>query len=132
MEACLEGGAQFARLLRDSRVKVTEVGNGGFTPLRSAACWGHVDVIKWWIASGREMNLGKLGNEQTDAIGNAKTNRHSDVVTLLEKYLRDPEKTRGRKELKVTTGKGSLRKWMIILGGSLGILKIPFCPYCHH
>ena len=30
---------------------------------------GHLEVIKWWIASGREMDLGQPGNEKNDAIG---------------------------------------------------------------
>jgi len=34
-------------LLKDSRVKVNEPGNGGHTPLWCAASEGHLDIIKW-------------------------------------------------------------------------------------
>ena len=49
-------------LLKDSRVKVNEPQKDGYTSLWSAAADGHLDVIKWWIASGREMDLGKPGD----------------------------------------------------------------------
>jgi len=62
---------------------VNEPSNGGETPLRTAACFGPHDVIKWWIASGREMNLGKPGDiDKTDAIGVAKGNGKTEVVSL--------------------------------------------------
>ena len=56
-------------MLKDSRVKVNEPDIDGFTPLWRAAYWGHLDVIKWWIAFGREVDLGKSGDFKTDAIG---------------------------------------------------------------
>ena len=60
-------------MLKDSRVKVNEPDNDGSTPLWCAAYYGHLDIIKWWIASGREMDLGKPGDvDKTDAIGVAK------------------------------------------------------------
>ena len=67
--ACLHGSASCVRLLlRDFRVKVNEPANG-CTPLYLAARWGHLDIIKWWVASGREMDLGKPGDiGKTDAI----------------------------------------------------------------
>jgi len=59
--------------LKDSRVKVNEPHKNGTTPLGYAACSGYLDVIKWWIASGREMDLGQPGDvDKTDAIGMAK------------------------------------------------------------
>ena len=48
-------------LLKDSRVEVNEPDNGGSTPLWYAATNGHLNVIKWWMASGREMDLGEPG-----------------------------------------------------------------------
>jgi len=66
---CAYGRTSCGRLLlRDSRVKVNEPDEDGSTPLRYAASHGHLDVIKWWIASGREMDLGKPGDDKTDAI----------------------------------------------------------------
>jgi len=60
--ACVNGRTSCVRLLlEDSRVNPNEPGNDRSTPLRYAAYFGHVDVIKWWIVSGREMDLGKPG-----------------------------------------------------------------------
>ena len=49
-------------MLKDSRVKVNEPNRDGETPLWVAANYGFLDVIKWWVASGREMDLGKPGD----------------------------------------------------------------------
>ena len=71
--ACFFGNTSCVRLLQDQRVMVNEPRNSGETPLRRAAYYGQHDVIKWWIVSGREMNLGKPGDiDKTDAIGAAK------------------------------------------------------------
>ena len=65
------------------------------TPLWYAARWGHFDVIKWWIASGREMDFGKPGDvDKTDAIGVAKQRGKTEVVTLLERFKSDAAQTR--------------------------------------
>ena len=92
-------------MLKDSRVKVNEPDNGGSTPLRFAACNGHLDVIKWWIASGREMDLGKPEDlDNTNAIGGAKKEGKAEVVALLERFQSDAAKTRSevRKELGIS------------------------------
>jgi len=81
-------------MLKDSRVKVNEPTDDGFTPLRSAAAFGHLDIIKWWIASGRELDLGKPGDvDRTDAIGAAKKRSKTEVVTLLKKFKENPVET---------------------------------------
>ena len=51
-------------------------------------------MIKWWIASGREMDLGQPGNEMNDAIGVAKREGKTDVVSLLERFKANPNQTR--------------------------------------
>jgi len=82
-------------MLKDSRVKVNEPNNARCTPLWRAASHGHFDVVKWWIASGREMDLGKPGDvEKTDAIGVAKKRCKRDVVALLERFKENPVETR--------------------------------------
>ena len=81
-------------LLKDQSVEVNEPDNGGCTPLCWAARKGHLDVIKWWIASGRETDLGTPGDAETDAIGEAKRKKRAKVVTLLEKFQENPEETR--------------------------------------
>jgi len=82
-------------MLKDSRVKVNEGNSSGYTPLWNAAWYGSLDIIKWWIASGREMDLGKPGDvEKSDAIAGAKKYGKTDVVTLLERFKENPEETR--------------------------------------
>jgi len=82
-------------MLKDSRVKVNEPANGGATPIWRAAYGGHLDIIMWWIASGREIDLGKPGDlDKTDAIGVAKRNSETEVVTLLEKFKENPNEIR--------------------------------------
>ena len=81
-------------MLKDSRVQVKESDSGGSTPLRWAATYGHVNVIKWWIASGREMDVGKPGDWRTDAIGKSKKEGKTEVATLLERFKSDATQTR--------------------------------------
>ena len=84
---------------------VNEPDNDGATPLKlAAASWGYHDVIKWWIVSGREMDLGTSGDSKTDAIGTAKNQGKTGVVSLLERFKSDAAKTRSevRMELRIT------------------------------
>ena len=100
--ACQGRPSCVREMLKDSRVKVNEPDNNGYTPLWDAARRGHLDIIKWWIASGREMDLGTPGDvDKTDAIGIAKKNGRTEVATLLERFKSDAAKTRSevRKEL---------------------------------
>jgi len=76
-----------------SRVNPNEPGNDRSTPLWCAAFGDHLDIIKW-IASGREMDLGKPGDGKTDAIVVAKEYRRTEVVTLLERFKSNPGDTR--------------------------------------
>jgi len=94
--ACSSGSTSCVReMLKDSRVKVNEPDRDGYSPLDIAAWYGYLDVIMWWIASGREMDLGKPADiHRTDAIGAAKKYGHAEVVTLLERFESDSTKTR--------------------------------------
>jgi len=94
--ACFQGSTSCVRLLlQDHRVMVNEPDNVGFTPLFWAANNGHLDVIKWWIGSGREMNLGTPGDiYKTDAIRTAKEEGRTEVVSLLEIFKSDATQTR--------------------------------------
>ena len=65
-----------------------------------AAADRHLDVIKWWIASGREMDLGKPGDGKTDAIGEAKKGK-TEVATLLERFRIDAAQTRHAMRVKL-------------------------------
>jgi len=94
--ACAHGYPSCVReMLKDSRVKVNEPNRNGYPPLFCAAYFGHLDIIKWWIASGRQMDLGKPGDiDKTDAIGGAKIYGRTKVVSLLERFKENPEETR--------------------------------------
>jgi len=103
--ACQKGLTSAVRLfLHDPRVNVNDSEERGTTPLWSAAAAGHVDIIKWWIASGREMTLGKPGDKRADALGVAVGNGRSLVVSLLENFKANPDQTRAdvMKELGIT------------------------------
>ena len=94
--ACYAGCTSCVReLLKDSRVKVNEPRTDGYPPLWWAAWHGHLDIIKWWIVSGREMDFGKPGDiYKTDAIGGAKKEGKKEVVNLLEIFQSDSTQTR--------------------------------------
>jgi len=99
--ACYGYPSCVREMLKDARVEVNEPDKNRCTPLWGAAFRGSPDTIKWWIASGREMDLGKPGDVKTDAIGKAKKEGHPEVVTLLKRFKSDVAKTRNevRKEL---------------------------------
>ena len=94
--ACRYGSTSCVReMLKDSRVKVNETDTDGRTPFWFAAARDHLDIIKWWIASEREMDLGKPGDlDYTDAIGVAKEEGNTEVATLLERFKENPVETR--------------------------------------
>jgi len=140
--ACYHGNTSCVQeMLKDSRVNVNEVNQYGCTPLYWAAYFGHVDIIRWWIVSGREMDLGTPEREETDAVGAAKQEGRTDVVTLLERFKSDPTKTRSevKMELGITTGQYSCHPSSIIrnpsLGGDLHYLFVLFAQFrfpCDH
>jgi len=93
--ACSGRPSCVREMLKDSRVKVNEADYAGLTPLCHASSWSHLDVIKWWISSGREIDLGTPGDiDKTDAIGAAKDAGKTEVVTLLERFKEKPVETR--------------------------------------
>jgi len=106
--ACFKGSTSCVRLLlQDQRVMVNEPSNDGSTPLRWAAYHRNHEVIRWWIGSGREMDLGTPGDvDKTDAIGVAKQIGTTEVASLLERFKKDSTKTRSEVRLKLgITGK---------------------------
>ena len=105
MKGCLDGRTSCVRLLlQDARVKVNEPNKAGYTPLWWAAMNGHMGVIRWWIASGREMDMGEPRNPTNDAIGVASRERKPFVVSLLDRFKTNPAQIRSevRKELGIT------------------------------
>jgi len=127
--ACLSGSTSCVKLLlQDSRVNLNLPGVDGFTALWQAAANAHVDVVKWWIASGREMDLGQPGVWTIDAIGVAKRNpnsaneqeqeqeeqeeeeeeeeeeeraRSAEMISFLERFRDNPDDTRWQVRLEL-------------------------------
>ena len=92
-QACYWGQTSCVRLLLgDPRVLVNEPNLKGYTPLRWAASRGNIDTIRHWIVSGREMDLGITGSEESDAIG--KASKKVEVAALLRRFVRNPVETR--------------------------------------
>jgi ankyrin repeat protein len=84
-------------LLSDSRVDINMADNKGCTPLWYASCYEHLEVIKWMIASGREINLdkkGKRAGNQYTATEIARREKKTEVVSLLERLMANPIQTR--------------------------------------
>ena len=72
-----------SHLLRDPRVKLNVRDSRGYTPLRWASFYGYGEIVRDWLISGREMDLGQPGDDFTDAIGIAKSS-YPQIATLLE------------------------------------------------
>jgi len=103
--ACYYGSSECARILiRDTRARVNDPDEGGQTPFRWAAFRGHLDIILWLLASGRDLDLGSPGNDKTDAIGEAKKAGNTAVASLLERFKNDQAQTRHevRRKLGIT------------------------------
>ena len=124
--ACAGGHLScFRLLLRDPRVKVNEPDKFGFTPLWRAAHDGHFDVIQWWLASGREMDLGTPGDPRNDPVAVANKRGHTDVVTLLERFKENPEET--RRAMRVKLGwynEAAAEMFALVVFVSDGLLQI--------
>ena len=120
-----------ALLLHDLRVMVNEPDKDGSTPLRWAAFHGQHDVIKLWIASGREMNLGKPGEWETDAIRAAKQEKKTEVVSLLEGFKSDATKTRSEVRLELGINGQSNLLWVDVRRSSPNYffaIQVSLCP----
>jgi len=124
--ACCGRPSCVREMLKDSRVKVNEPNDYGPTPLWCAAYYGHLGVIKWWIASERDMDLGTPGDiDMTDAIGGAKKYGNTEVVTLLERFKSDATQTRHavRVELGLLDDLAA-EMFALVVFGSDGLLQI--------
>jgi len=104
-KACYHGRSACVRvLLKDSRVELGAVSTSTYTPICWAACRGFDDVIKWWVASGRQVDLGEPGNPLTDPVAavkrtepglNARSRaRAKALLEMLGRFKEDPEETR--------------------------------------
>ena len=117
-------------LLKDSRVKVNEPATNGYAPLLNAARDGHLDVIRWWLASGRDIDLGKPGDIFfTDAIAAAKNYGRKEVVSLLERFKSDATQT--RRPMRLELGwydEAAAEMFALVVFVSDGLLQINDTP----
>ena len=74
----------------------------GRTPLWFASRDGHLEVVEWLMASGRDLGDIKntKGNGDT-ALEIARKQGQSEVVSLLERFLANPAQTRQQLRLKL-------------------------------
>jgi len=93
--ACDFGSASCVRLLlKDKRVFINADCRNSFTPLHHAVFKGHIDVVKWWIASGREVPEKRSLNATTDFITDAMEQHYFEIAALLKMFKTDPAKIR--------------------------------------
>jgi len=85
-------------LLKDPRVDVTLGDKNGSTPLWWASHERRLEVVEWFIASGK--NLGDVKNTQGKnwyqgtAVEIARQFRSTEIVSLLERFISNPSQTR--------------------------------------
>jgi len=93
--SCRNGHTACARLLlKDNRLLPNEVTERGHSPLSSIAFTGNFELLQWWIASGRQLDLGGAHQPASDVIRIARDNLNADAAKLLTSFKKDPEATR--------------------------------------
>lgn len=105
MAFCYEKSACVRLLLKDDRVNPNEPDDVGSSPLYNAALFGYVDIVKWWVASGREIGSADcedaitVAREPTNEVGEEdaefeqRSERCAAVAALLERYQEDRQRT---------------------------------------
>ena len=99
--ACHLGRTEVVKvLLWDRRVEVNLGDSEGCTPLWTAACHGHTDMVRWMLGSGRGFHVGTWGR---DVFGDrreyspaevARKEKRLAVADLLDKFTADPAAVR--------------------------------------
>jgi hypothetical protein len=88
LSACYHHRIDCAKLLiDDDRVDLNMRNNSGYSPLSVAAQDGSIEIIKYWIASGKKMDLGDPGDAFNDPIEQAK--EYPTIVKILERVRDD-------------------------------------------
>jgi len=88
--ACRFGSTSCVRLLlKDPRVKLNEPNGDRTTPLWHAVFWDHLEVIKWWIASGRDMDFSEPGEGFEP-----RATQYPDMTALLGRFRENQVRTR--------------------------------------
>jgi len=89
--ACWNGRTTCVRLLlKDPRVEVNAVNHDELTPLYFASSYERLDTIRWWIASGREVDL--CEPRRYDDVLEVSTRNY--IKALMERFRENPLETR--------------------------------------
>jgi hypothetical protein len=85
-------------LLRNPRVVVSLPNNEGHTPLWWASFHGYLKMIEWLIASGRDLGDLNLKGKHNGGLGYtaleiARKNNHTEIVSLMERFMVNPTLT---------------------------------------
>ena len=91
-------------MLKNENIDINKVGYDGWTPLIIASHYRHIEIIKYILVSGREININAKDSSGKTAINIARENDKTEILKLLEEFEKEPEKTRNilRKELGLT------------------------------
>lgn len=76
-------------LLRDSRVDINSPNRFGRIPLHWAAANGYMELLRWMIASGKDLDLGAVGEQGTEAAAEARAGEQHEAVYLLDSFEED-------------------------------------------
>ncbi|HYV08674.1 MAG TPA: ankyrin repeat domain-containing protein [Thermoplasmata archaeon] len=90
-EAATTGNARRLKtILGQSRKRINDANEEGFTPLGLAAFFGHVDAVKVLLEAGADVNLKPPSRFQNTAVDAAVAGDHTDVVRVLLAAGADP------------------------------------------
>jgi hypothetical protein len=95
-EACAQNAIECVKLmLLDPRVDVKAYCSAGFTAAYIAVVMGHMEIIKWWIVSGRELEVS--GPRDFHTFRNLRENAGKlETWELVARFNKDPEGTRNQ------------------------------------
>ena len=91
-------------MLKNENIDINKANTYGWTPLMIASIRGYIEIIKYILVSGREININAKNNDGKTAIDYAREKNKTEILKLLEEFEKEPEKTRNilRKELGLT------------------------------
>ena len=96
--ACLKGRKEaVVGMLQDWRVNVNLADYAGCTPLWWACQCDHLEIVKWLLASGRELDLerkGRFYGREMTPLEVARTNNKREMAELLSNFAADKTRTR--------------------------------------
>lgn len=93
--ACISGQTACVRvLLADRRAMINEPDDEYLRPMYWVAYFGHLEIAKAWIVSGKIMNLGQSGDGHIDAAGVAEKYNKTEMADLLRRFKFRPDETR--------------------------------------